>query len=489
MALQTTPHMRHPMRLRRVIMLSAGTAVILTAVTVAAVKFSTPATPVKYLTAAVTKGNASLTDSATGDITPLTTNVVVLPQNAQITKLNVGLGQHVTSGQTLAIFGDPALYTQLAKDSAAVLSDQAQVTLDTSANYRNQENAAVTQAQDNLTAAEDTLASDEANSQVHATSAGPITWKVASGATVSAGETVATVGTASITAPIGGTISGLVVGSGGTVSSGQVLATIGSAAESAKILGDQSQIASLKSALYKAEASVGQNAATIAQAQAQLQQDQQAYTAAKAAVAGLTVNAPYPGEITAINSSAVPGGKVLTEFSATMVAVVSVPETQINGIQVGQQVQVALPAVPGKTFTGTVSSIAPVGTYTNGVSNFPVTVTVNNPTGIRYGMSAQVNIVVKTVKASLLVPLAAVHARGSRGFVDILSHNKPQRVPVRITLENATTAAVKSKRLATGDRVVTAVLSSSSGKLRLKPKGRALHHAKHPKGGGKKAKA
>lgn len=490
MSLQTAPNTHHPMKLRRVIMLSASTTLVLSAITVAAVKLSSPATPMKYLTASVTKGKASLTDSATGDITPQQTDVVTLPVSGQIIRLNVGIGEQVTSGQTLALFGDPVLYTQLAKDRANVLSDQAQATLDMSSGYRNLENAAVTQAQDNLTAAEDTLAVDEANAQVRATTSGTITWKVAAGAPVSPGEIVATIGGTPIAAPIGGILSSLTVGSGGTASSGQVLATMDSTAESIKILGDRSQIASLQSALDKAEASVGQNAATIAQAQANLQESQQAYAAAKAAVTGLTATAPYAGEITAVNPSAIGGTKVITEFSASMVAVIAVPETQINAIHTGQPVQITLPALAGKTFTGTVSSIAPVGTYSNGVSNFPVTVSVNNPVGIRYGMSAQVNIVIRTVNASLLVPLAAIHSHGNHGFVDVLSGNTPHRVPVKIVLENATTAAVKSKHLRPGERVVTAVLSAPSGKLHLKARGRALHHAKRGNGGGrKKAKA
>ncbi len=490
MALQTTPNLRRPVRLRRVILLASGTALVLTAITVTAVKLSTPAAPVKYLTAAVTKGNAALEDSATGEITPSETNTVVLPQSAQIMKLNVNLGQHVTSGQTLATFSDPTLYTQLAKDSATVLTDQAQVALDTSTLYRNQQSAAIAEAQDNLTAAEDTLKADEASTQVRTSTAGVVAWKVTAGASVTAGETVAMVGTQSISAPLTGTLSGLAVGSGGSVSAGQVLATVSSPAASAKILGDQSQIAGLQATLDKVDASAGQNTATIAQAEAQLQQNQQAYNAAQQAVAGLTVTAPYAGEITAVNASALPGSKVLTESSATMVAVIPVPETQINQIQIGQTVQISLAAIPGQTFSGTVSSIAPVGTYANGVSNFSVTVTVNNATGIRYGMSAQVNIVVKTVKASLLVPLAAIHPHGTHTFVEVLSGNTPHRVPVRVTLENATTAAVRSKNLAVGDRVVTAVLSSPSGKLHLKTKGRALHRAKGAKGGrGKRGKA
>lgn len=490
MALQTTPPLRRPLRLRRVILLAAGTTLVLAAVTVAAIKMSTPTAPVKYLTGTVTRGTVSLADSATGEVTAAETNTVVLPQNAQIATLSVNLGQSVTSGQTLATFSDPALYTQLAKDSATVLSDQSQVTQDTSAAYRAQQNAAIGAAQDNLTAAQDTLAQDQANTQIRANASGVVVWKESAGAPVTAGQTVAMVGTSAISAPMAGTLSGLDVGSGSHVSTGQLLATVSSPAAAAKILSDQSQIAGLQSALYKAQVAVGQNSATVAELEAQLQQNQQAYAAAKAAVAGLTVTAPYAGEITALNGSASPGGRVLTESSASMVAVISVPETQITQIHVGQSVQVTLVALPGKNYTGTVSSIAPVGSYANGVSNFPVTVTVNNPTGIRYGMSAEVSVVVKTVKSSLLVPLAAIHSHGTHNFVEVLAQNTPHRVPVRVTLENATTAAVKSKHLAVGDHVVTAVLSSPSGKLRLKPKGRALHHAKGGKPGrGKKAKA
>ena len=115
----------------RVYLLIGGTIVLLGGVVFTAIRLSKPATPTKYLTAAVTQGSASMVDSATGEILPAQSDTVTVPQGAQIAQLQIHLGQTVSLGQTLATFSDPSLLTQLTTASASVLTNQSQVSLDT----------------------------------------------------------------------------------------------------------------------------------------------------------------------------------------------------------------------------------------------------------------------------------------------------------------------------------------------------------------------
>ncbi len=469
----------------RVLLLASGTTILLAAVVYGAMRLASPPAPVQYLSAAVTRGNASLTDSETGEVVAAQTTTAVVPSGATIAQMPVELGQSVTAGQTLAVFNDPALLSQLATADAAVLSDQQQVSLYSSTAYQNTQNATLAAAQDSLLAAENTLQTDQNQGRVFATLSGSVTLAVKNGAFVTAGQTVAQVGSQSFTSPISGQVAQVAVSDGQTVSNGTLLMTLTSPSQSAKIYSDQSQVDSLQAQFDKLQAAMGQASPNLAQAKAQLLRDQQTYQADQQAVAGLTVKAPYAGQITALNASAGPGGKVMTVSSDSLVVTVPVPETQIPEIHVGQPVTITVPALPTTTFQGTVQNIAPVGNYTNGVSSFPITISIDHPENIRYGMSANVNIVLQTVHQALLIPLAALHTKGSHTFVEVLNNQQRQRIPVHVLLENATAAAVKSPRLSVGARVITAVLAPATGPLHLKTRGRALHHSRGGHKGGK----
>ncbi|WP_053960313.1 HlyD family efflux transporter periplasmic adaptor subunit [Sulfobacillus thermosulfidooxidans] len=475
---------------RRVVILAGGTLLVLSALTYIVIRSTRPPAPAKFLTAMVQKGNLSQTDSATGEIVPVETYTVSIPANASLSQLNVSLGQSVNSGQILATFSDPALASQVAAQNAAVLNDQNQVNLLSSSTYRAAQQASITQAEDNLQQAEDQLAQAKSQGVITSPVAGTLTQVAPVGESVSSGQVLATVGGKTIVSPCQGTVQSVNVTVGQQITTGTTILTLSSPSLTSKILGDESQVAGLQAALDKimSQDSQSQLAASLDQAKAQLERDQQTLLQEQQALANLVIKAPFSGEVTMLNSSAQAGAKLLTLDSETKMVTVPIPETQINLIHPGQSVSVSLPALVGKAVSGTVQSIAPIGNYSNGVANFPVNVTLNNVGGIRYGMSAQVSIVVKTVHNALLVPLASLHSRGSHNFVEVLaSSGQVTRIPVHVLLENATTAAVKSKRLKVHDQVITAVLTSPSGKLHLKAKGRALHKGKAAgrKGGSK----
>lgn len=466
---------------RRVVILAGGTLLVLSALTYIVIRSTRPPLPAKYLTAIVQKGNLSQSDSATGEIIPVETYTVSVPANASLSQLNVSLGQTVNTGQMLATFSDPTLASEVAAQNAAVLSEQNQVNLLSSSEYRASQQASIIQAEDNLQQAEDQLAQAQSQGVVTSSVEGPLTQVASVGESVSSGQPLATVGGKTITAPCQGTVQHVNVTIGQQITVGTPILTLTSPSLTSKILGDESQVAGLQAALDKvmSQDSQTQLTASLDQAKAQLERNQQTLVQEQQALANLIVKAPFSGEVTMLNSSAPPGAKLLTLDSQAKMVTVPIPETQISLIHTGQSVSVSLPALPGKVVLGTVQSIAPVGNYSNGVANFPVNVTLNNVSGIRYGMSADVSIVVKTIHGALLVPLASLHSRGSHDFVEVLASNDQlTRIPVHVLLENATTAAVKSKRLAVDDRVITAVLTSPSGKLHLKAKGRTLHKGK-----------
>ncbi len=94
----------------------------------------------------------------------------------------------------------------------------------------------------------------------------------------------------------------------------------------------------------------------------------------------------------------------------------SVDELDISKVSVGQEVSITADAVEGKTFKGEVTKVNISGTTTNGVTAYPVTVKITDTNGLLPGMNVTAEIVVKSVKNVLAVPVDAI-SRGNKILV------------------------------------------------------------------------
>lgn len=96
---------------------------------------------------------------------------------------------------------------------------------------------------------------------------------------------------------------------------------------------------------------------------------------------------------------------------------VPVDEVDINKIKIGQKVTLTTDDVPGKTFTGTVSSISSIPTIQNNVSSYNVTISINNDGSLKLGMTMNASILVDEKKDTLLLPIEAVQTNGNEKYV------------------------------------------------------------------------
>ena len=86
-----------------------------------------------------------------------------------------------------------------------------------------------------------------------------------------------------------------------------------------------------------------------------------------------------------------------------------------------QRVNVNFDAVPGLTAEGTVSSVAPAGTQIQDVTNYYVSVVLNQTDPrLKGGLTAETKVVVGAVNNVLVVPTAAVQRGGQSGVVQVL---------------------------------------------------------------------
>jgi len=107
-----------------------------------------------------------------------------------------------------------------------------------------------------------------------------------------------------------------------------------------------------------------------------------------------------------------------------------VPETFLRDVQVGQSVEVALDALPGKTYDGRVIALNPLVDAAGRALVIRAQVR-NQDTALRPGMFARVTLITRTRKDSLVVPEEALVPQGTEQFVYRVVDGKAARVAVK----------------------------------------------------------
>jgi HlyD family secretion protein len=122
-----------------------------------------------------------------------------------------------------------------------------------------------------------------------------------------------------------------------------------------------------------------------------------------------------------------------------MVFTLDVDELDIAKISLGQEAVVTADAIEGTVFTGKVTNIAMEGNSQNGVTTYPVEITISDPGNLKPGMNVNAEILVQSKKDVLYVPMAAVIKAGDKTYVTVkdnavespsaskVSHGSPQK--------------------------------------------------------------
>ena len=138
-----------------------------------------------------------------------------------------------------------------------------------------------------------------------------------------------------------------------------------------------------------------------------------------------TITAPISG--TVITKNAKVGDKISKSSSgtttmaviydlSTMTLEMSVDELDVSSIKVGQSVEITADAVEGETFAGTVTNVSLQSSYSNGVTNYPVTVTLDDTGSLLPGMNVDAKIILDSSENALVIPASAL-MRGNRVYV------------------------------------------------------------------------
>jgi RND family efflux transporter MFP subunit len=263
---------------------------------------------------------------------------------------------------------------------------------------------------------------------------------------------------------------------GDAVKKGQTLATADTAAIDAQISQATYTLASAQVQLEQAASNLA--AATTDQA---IWQAKSQYYTAKNAVASATqskanlaaekalatITAPADGIIEAVNVVAgtdAPTTDAIILDAGGLQAVISVTETDLPNVKLGQAATVGINAIDA-TASGTVTAVSPTAAGGNSsVVTYAVTVGLTStPAAARSGMSVSVSITIAQATDAVAVPsIALLGQTGSYSVRVMDSSGAVTDVPVQVGLITSTLTQVTSG-VSVGDRVVVGVSNASTG--------------------------
>ncbi|RRR73282.1 MAG: HlyD family efflux transporter periplasmic adaptor subunit [Candidatus Viridilinea halotolerans] len=147
-----------------------------------------------------------------------------------------------------------------------------------------------------------------------------------------------------------------------------------------------------------ARANAGATTAELAQAQAQVEAATAQLEAARLNLSKGTITAPFAGTIARLNveigdiagTSPLPAVQIVD--TSELRIEVNISDTDVARVRIGQSARINVDGLPGLTFSGSVTFIAPTASVVGNIRTFPVRITIDQQDQLRAGMSARVAI-------------------------------------------------------------------------------------------------
>lgn len=326
-------------------------------------------------------------------------------------------------------------------------------------------------------------------------------------ATVSASGTVGSADTRAADFVTSGTVTAVDVKPGDHVTKGDVLAKVDATDANADLRTDSASLTAARLAYSSAEDAPHATDQSVASAKSQYYSALKTYNAAVRAVNGTVLHAPMSGTVTAVNGevggsssgsgsngtsgtgstgsgTGGTGGGTGTGSSSTsststgssstgsgFVEIADMSDLQVTGafseadalkIKKGQAATVTLNADSGKTIAAKVSAVDPQATTSNNVVQYGVTLALTSqPSGLRLGQTASVEVVTAKADDALYVPSTAVKTAGGGHTVTVLANGKQRTQTVQVGVTGDDSTQITSG-LHAGEQVVLPTQSSGS---------------------------
>ena len=209
-------------------------------------------------------------------------------------------------------------------------------------------------------------------------------------------------------------------------------------------------------------------ATTLAQAKAELNAAQDAYsivkegvsktnakesnTLVRATITGLVLDVPVKVGSSVIQANTMNDGTTVATVADmnNLIFKGKVDETEVGQLSVNQPMEISIGALPDLSLDAVIENIAPKGTETNGANTFEIKAAINVPEGrqLRAGYSANASVMLNSARGVLTVPESVIEWAGDKTYVYVLTDSvkeqKFDRTEVATGISDGINIEVKS---------------------------------------------
>lgn len=190
-----------------------------------------------------------------------------------------------------------------------------------------------------------------------------------------------------------------------------------------------------------------------------------------------TITAPYTGTISDIN---LVEGMVITastnsttgatssqriaviKNNATPIVNVTLGETDVPNVKIGQKATITFDSITNETFTGVVATVDRIGTIASNVTSYGVNIKLDSGSDqILPNMAATANIITATATDALYVPSAALITQNGTNYAKTLVNGKEVDVAVEVGISDDTNTVITSG-LTEGEKVITGTIAAGA---------------------------
>ena len=280
-------------------------------------------------------------------------------------------------------------------------------------------------------------------------------------ASYSGTTTLEALGESQVVAKTSGVALAVLVEEGQVVRAGQALVRLDPDRPRLQVAQAAAQMHKLENNYRRAQQLVEQrmiSANDVDQIKYDLENARAVYRAASLELSYTTITAPISGVVA---SRSIKSGNFVQINSpiirivdaSRLEATLNVPEREIAKLKPGQAVGLAVDALPGKQFTGTVDRVAPV--VDNGTGTFRVVASFPGNGELQPGMFSRLDINYDRRADALVVPRTALLEDGGEPAVYVVRDGKAQRTVLKLGYNDAGWVEVR-EGLKPGDQVVIA---------------------------------
>ncbi len=199
-----------------------------------------------------------------------------------------------------------------------------------------------------------------------------------------------------------------------------------------------------------------------------LKQRENSLLDAKETLANSSIRAPFSGVLAKLNvkrgDSISSGFVVGTVITPQKIAQITLNEVDIAKVTIGQKATLTFDAAPDITITGSVTQIDTIGTVSQGVVTYSVTITFDTQDDrVRPGMSVSAAIITATKTDVLVVPNAAVKTQGGTSYVEMLEAYQGSASSTAFSNQGVTSAVAPVRQTVTAGLASDALTEITNG--------------------------